>query len=804
MRVHLRLTPAPSSAPPRPQSRPSAIADPVVAGDGADAETLPEASSSSSSNGNGNGIGNGIGNGSGATNGNGAAAAPAVGDAEAAEPVPASLTVAVGAAAAAGALQKAADEARAQWRTATQVPTATAPRPVALAGSSLPVRPSTFPALPGGPERRDAPDGPGDEPDTPTDALPGLPRGTPYAPVASKTRWSRVKGYSTLQRSVEIWSFAASFFWKYFLVGRAWTYGGRKKMTDAAVSARKTALARWLVAGLVRLGPTFIKIGQQFSTRVDVLSKEFIVELEALQDNVPAFDSREARRIVETSLGGPVEDTFSEFSPEPIKAASLGQVHLARLRADATLEDGVTPSPYAGKTVVVKVQRPGLKELFDIDLKNVRALAEWFQRVDPKTDGAARDWVAIYDECSRILYQEIDYTMEGRNADRFRKNFEGTDWVRVPEVLWPLSSQQVLVLEYAPGIKVNRRSELRAAGIDEQVIAVRAVESYLQQILRHGFFHADPHPGNVAVDRDTGQLIYYDFGMMGDLGPSVTDGLLKLFYGVYDKDADKCIDALILMGVLLPTPGSDRTAVRRVGSFFLESFDTRLAEQRAQRESDRAAYEGEFKGPRSKEDKKAKRAQILENIGEDLLSVSADQPFRFPAEFTFVVRSFTVLDGIGKALNKKFDITEISAPYAKGLLLENRPYLAKWGEDLRKGVAEQNRAVKNLFVGPNKIDDIARFTERLENGDLKLRVRALEAERALTRVSKTGRATVLAVVGSALANVGTVLTVAGPGGLAAGAAFVGAGICGLGALGGLLAVRKLEKKERGLKPGAQV
>ena len=236
-------------------------------------------------------------------------------------------------------------------------------------------------------------------------------------------RWGRFKSYSTFQRTWEIWTFAATFFFKLWLVNQKFSYkksqGG---MTVEAVSARKSQLAVWLREGLVKLGPTFIKIGQQFSTRVDVLSPEFIKELEMLQDNVPSFPSEKAIAIVENGLGKPIDEVFEEFDREPIAAASLGQVHVAKLN---------------GERVVVKVQRPGLKDLFDIDLKNVRVLAEWLQKVDPKSDGAARDWVAIYDECSRILYQEIDYTLEGQNADRLERILRTHRGSRCPRCCGP-------------------------------------------------------------------------------------------------------------------------------------------------------------------------------------------------------------------------------------------------------------------------------------------------------------------------------------------------------------------------------
>ncbi|PNW73731.1 hypothetical protein CHLRE_13g570350v5 [Chlamydomonas reinhardtii] len=600
--------------------------------------------------------------------------------------------------------------------------------------------------------------------------------GTPYANPGG--RWSQFKTYSTFQRTYEIWSFAFQFAWRYALLGQKWSYG-KAGMTPEAVSARKKELAVWLREGLVKLGPTFIKIGQQFSTRVDVLSPEFVKELEKLQDNVPPFDREAARAKLEASLGKKVEEVFDEFESEPIAAASLGQVHLAKLRG--------------GQRVVVKVQRPGLKDLFDIDLKNIRALAVWLQKVDPKTDGAARDWVAIYDECSRILYQEIDYRLEGKNADRFRENFAGQDWVKVPAVYWEYSGSEVLVLEYCPGVKINDAAKIDALGLDRQKLARLSVESYLQQILRHGFFHADPHPGNVAVDAEGGgRLIYYDFGMMGSLAPEVKGGLLELFYGVYNRDPDRCLEALTAMGVYVPS--GDKTAVRRTAEFFLKGFQDRLATQRAEREVKGDDYSKSFKPQRSKDEAKERRKQILSSIGEDLLLAANDQPFRFPATFTFVVRSFTVLDGIGKSLDPRFDISEIAAPYARELLLEGNPVGAKFQKEFAKGLQQQNRALKNLFVGPNKIEDIALTMQRLERGDLKLRVRALEAERALTRVQAWQRVIAAALAASTLVNIGTVLSVSA---LTAGAtaSFAGAALFGFMLLKNWLTVVKLEKKE---------
>lgn len=447
-----------------------------------------------------------------------------------------------------------------------------------------------------------------------------------------------------------------------------------------------------------------------------------------------------------------------------------------------------------GQTVVVKVQRPGLKALFDIDLKNVRLLAKILQAADPKSDGAARDWVAIYDECSRILYEEIDYVKEASNARRFKTNFSKVDWVKVPDVYWEYTTPEVLVMEYCPGVKINNGPRIDELGINRQQLARYAVESYLQQILQHGFFHADPHPGNVSVDAvNGGRLIYYDFGMMGTIPGNIKNGLVELFYAVYEKDVERCVEALVEMGVLVR--GGDMTAIRRTGEFFLNSFSERLDEQRKERESNPEKYQNTFKGPRSKEEASQVRKRILANIGEDLLVTAADQPFRFPAEFTFVVRAFSVLDGIGKSLDSRFDISEIAAPYARDFVLEGRPQLKKLTEDLKRRAVLQKRACINLFRGPNMIEDMNGILRQMERGELKLRVRALEAERALSRVEVWQGVLLNGLMASTFINVGTLLKVQASS-LASNFAFALALFFTTMSLTSYLKIKKLEKKEK--------
>ncbi|KAF3784114.1 Uncharacterized protein EJ110_NYTH15564 [Nymphaea thermarum] len=589
--------------------------------------------------------------------------------------------------------------------------------------------------------------------------------------VAPGGRWSRFKTYSVIQRTLEIWGFVITFLFKAWLNKQKFTYRGG--MTETKVVEKRKELAKWLKESILRLGPTFIKIGQQFSTRVDILPQEYVDQLSELQDQVPPFPSETAVSIIQEELGGTIDTLFDKFDYEPIAAASLGQVHRARLR---------------GQEVVVKVQRPGLKDLFDIDLKNLRVIAEYLQKVDPKSDGAKRDWVAIYDECATVLYQEIDYSIEAANAQKFAENFKNMDYVKIPEIFWEYTTPQVLTMEYVPGIKINRIAAIDQLGVDRQRLGRYAVESYLEQILSHGFFHADPHPGNIAVDDvNGGRLIFYDFGMMGSISPNIREGLLEAFYGIYEKDPDKVLQAMIQMGVLVPT--GDMTAVRRTANFFLNNFEERLAAQRKEREM--ATTELGFKKPLSKEERIQKKKQRLAAIGEDLLSIAADQPFRFPATFTFVVRAFSVLDGIGKGLDPRFDITEIAKPYAMELLKFRE---AGFEVDMKKRWERQSRAFYNVFRQADRVEKLAEIIERLEQGDLKLRVRALETERAFKRVAAVQRTVGSAVVAGSLANLATILhfnAVKFP-------ATIAYTLCvffGVQVLFGLLKVKKLDQQE---------
>ncbi|KAF6153776.1 hypothetical protein GIB67_001009, partial [Kingdonia uniflora] len=428
------------------------------------------------------------------------------------------------------------------------------------------------------------------------------------------------EGYNAWQRSADVWSFVLSLRVRILLDNAKWAYFG--KFTEDKQKSRRRNTAAWLRESVLQLGPTFIKLGQLSSTRSDLFPREFVDELSKLQDRVPAFSPKKARDFIKNELGASVDVLFKEFEDRPIAAASLGQVHRAIL--------------HNGEKVVVKVQRPGLKKLFDIDLRNLKLIAEYFQRSET-LGGPTRDWIGIYEECAKILYEEIDYINEGKNADRFRRDFRNVKWVRIPQVFWDYTGKKVLTLEYVPGIKINSVDMIDARGHNRSLISSRAIESYLIQILRTGFFHADPHPGNLAIDIDE-SLIYYDFGMMGEIKSFTRERLLELFYAVYEKNAKKVIRCLVDLEALQPT--GDMSSVRRSVQFFLDNLLSQTPDQ----------------------------AQTLAAIGEDLFAIATDQPFRFPSTFTFVMRAFSTLEGIGYTLDPDFSFVKIAAPFAQELL----------------------------------------------------------------------------------------------------------------------------------------
>ncbi|MDZ8088289.1 MAG: AarF/ABC1/UbiB kinase family protein [Nostoc sp. DedQUE12b] len=492
-------------------------------------------------------------------------------------------------------------------------------------------------------------------------------------------RWNREK-YSSRRRFVDIWSFVLTLLFKLWLYNKSWSYPGG--VTEAKQAARRKIQAVWIRNTLLDLGPTFIKVGQLFSTRADIFPVEYVEELAKLQDKVPAFSYEQVEATIEKELGKKIPELFHNFEPIPLAAASLGQVHKAVL--------------HTGESVVVKVQRPGLKKLFEIDLQILKGITRYFQN-HPKW-GRGRDWLGIYEECCRILWEEIDYLNEGRNADTFRRNFRSYDWVNVPRVYWRYATSRVLTLEYLPGIKISQYEALEAAGLDRKAIARQGAQAYLLQLLNNGFFHADPHPGNIAVSAN-GALIFYDFGMMGRIKSNIREGLMQTLFGIAQKDGDRVVQSLIDLGAIAPT--DDMGPVRRSVQYMLDHFMDKPFEN-----------------------------QSVAAISDDLYEIAYNQPFRFPATFTFVMRAFSTLEGVGKGLDPEFNFMEVAKPYAMQLMTDMN---GSEGNSFLNELSRQAAQVSSTAFGlPRRLEDTL---EKLEQGDMRLRVRSIETERLLRRQS---------------------------------------------------------------------
>jgi predicted unusual protein kinase regulating ubiquinone biosynthesis (AarF/ABC1/UbiB family) len=492
-------------------------------------------------------------------------------------------------------------------------------------------------------------------------------------------RWNR-ENYSRLRRRIDIWIFVLTLLFGLWRDSKQWSYIGG--YSDEKRLKRRQSQAVWIRESLLELGPTFIKVGQLFSTRADLFPAAYVEELSKLQDRVPAFSDQKVAEIIKADTGKTVSELFRSFDPTPLAAASLGQVHKAQLNT--------------GEEVVVKVQRPGLKKLFTIDLAILKRITQYFQN-HPRW-GRGRDWLGIYEECCRILWEETDYLNEGRNADTFRRNFRKYDWVRVPRVYWRYTSPRVLTLEYIPGIKISHYEALEAAGLDRKLLARLGAEAYLQQLLNDGFFHADPHPGNLAVSSD-GKLIFYDFGMMGQIKANVREKLMQTLFGIAEKNADRVVDSLIELGALTPT--GDMGPVRRSIQYMLDNFMDKPFEE-----------------------------QSVSAIGDDLYEIAYDQPFRFPATFTFVMRAFSTLEGVGKGLDPEFNFMEVAQPFAMEIMTNSS---ASNGNSIFDELGRQAAQMSSTALGlPRRIEDTI---EKLDRGDIRVRVRSIESDRILRRLS---------------------------------------------------------------------
>ena len=479
-------------------------------------------------------------------------------------------------------------------------------------------------------------------------------------------------------RALRIWRSVLTLLLLLWWDAQSWTYpgGANAELREQ----RQRQRAHWLTAELLRLGSAFIKLGQLLSARPDILPAGWVAELAALQDSVPAFGFAEVQTVLEQELGQRCAEVI-DLDPEPLGAASLAQVHRASLRS--------------GRQVVLKVQRPGLDRLFRLDLDVMQQVAAVLQR--HPSWGRGRDWPAMARECRRVLLRELDFRVEAQYAARFRQQFLDDDRIRIPGVVWELSSRRVLCLDYLPGIKINDREALIEAGIDPSAVAEIGAASYLKQLVRFGFFHADPHPGNLAVASD-GALIYYDFGMMGLLSDALRRRLGSMIRAAAARDSAALVEEMQAAGVIARE--IDVGPVRRLVRLMLNEALT---------------------PPFS--------SNVIDKLSGDLYDLVYGQPFRLPVELIFVMRALSTFEGVGRSLDPAFSLVAIAKPYLLPLMTSS----GSGSSDLFNEIGRQVGALSSRAAAlPRRLDE---NLERLEQGDLQLQVRLGESDRQFRRMT---------------------------------------------------------------------
>ncbi|MGN7457533.1 ABC1 kinase family protein [Paenibacillus pasadenensis] len=458
---------------------------------------------------------------------------------------------------------------------------------------------------------------------------------------------------------------------------------------------------------LQELGPTFVKMGQIASTRHDMFPPDIIEELQRLQDKVPPFPFEEVRRVVEEELGSPLESVYRSFEPEPVAAASIGQVHRARLRS--------------GEEVAVKVQRPGILKTVETDLDILRHLA----RMAEHRLQWARQYGAseLVEELAASLGAELDYTHEGRSSERIAAHFEGRKDIRIPRIWWDLSSRRVLTMEFIPGIQLHDAAALEQAGFDRTEIAEAVCRVILEQVFLSGHFHADPHPGNVLIlpaaeGKRTGPrsasaaeggaddsdprprpvIGLLDFGMTGRLTPGMKEHFASLIIALRRQSTDGVIQAIEAMG-LIPESADWQELRRDVDrlreKYYLISF-----------------------------------ADI--SLGEavtDLFQVSYRHRIRMPADFMLLGKTLLTLEGVISSLDPDFSVVTVAEPFGKKLLLD-RLKPARLAEAAAGYAAEYVDLLGEL---PSRLRSLGRFVAR---GKLPLELSVKDVDRMMKKLDR--------------------------------------------------------------------
>ena len=442
-------------------------------------------------------------------------------------------------------------------------------------------------------------------------------------------------------------------------------FGGSREVS----SAQRRERAVMLLESLLTLGPTFIKLGQLLSTRPDSLPPEYLSEFSRLQDDVPPADWPDARAVIESEIG-PIDETFDDFDTDPISGASLGQVYVARLDDEP---------------VAVKVRRPGVQSQVEADLRVVKWSVPILMRFVDESRSFSLETLA--DEFNKTIREEMDYEREADMLTEIKRNFADNDDIRIPDIEEEYSTRQVLTMEYVSGTKISDLDRLDELGLDRSDLARRLQRTYLQMIIEDGVFHADPHPGNLAV-KDDGTLVFYDFGMSGYVDPFVQDRIVDFYGAIARRDIDAILDALIEMGTL--SPETDRQLMAEVAELAIQDA--------------------------SGEDVDQYRVQQIVQQLEDTIY---EFPLRLPSNLALVLRVATVVEGVCVTLDPEFDFISVATSYLgdQGYIEEGvREYISDRGDELQESASAIVRVPPKLESVLNRIErDSLRVTAEVSD-----------------------------------------------------------------------------------------
>ncbi|GAA4349434.1 ABC1 kinase family protein [Microbacterium rhizosphaerae] len=519
---------------------------------------------------------------------------------------------------------------------------------------------------------------------------------SPGTPAPMRARYRRILRFASV--------YIAEMWWYELVLPRI----GFGSVTRSTRTARLTHIAQRFRVLATELGGLMIKVGQFLSSRLDVLPPEITNELSGLQDEVPGVPYAEIRALAEAELGVPLDQVYTFFSEDAVAAASLGQAHRARL---ATMDAGFDE-------VIVKVQRPRIEQIIDVDLAALRRVAGWLNRVRVVYDHV--DLPSLVEEFAATSLEEIDYLHEAASAERFAEDFADDPRVGVPQIAWERTTRRVLTLSDVTAIKISDVDALRAAGIDPSAVARAFAEVMFEQLFDNGFFHADPHPGNIfvlpLVDGDF-RLDFIDFGMMGTVPDQLRNGLRRLLVAVASRDGRGLVESIREVGVLLPS--ADTVELERAVTGLFSRFGGMGFAQL------REVDEREFR-----------------DFGKEFGDVVRSLPFQLPENFLLVIRAMSLTSGVCSTLDPEFNIWDAVEPFASRLLS------AESGKALRD-LAKDAGMLARL---PKRLDGLV---ARVEEG--RLSVTSPSLDRRIARLERMERRIVWAVLFAGLLIAGAVL-----------------------------------------------